>query len=199
MYIIYHLPQVFIHTHTHTHTHICVYIFGLPWWPNVKESAWQGRRRGLDPWVGKIPWRRKWQHTPVFLPGKSHGQKNLVGYFHGSTKESDTTWRLNGDNIYIYFLKKELGNCLRSSSGSLSFNHKPSPPAQGFCGTTFTPGTSTLVWWMWAWLSSLCVPRPKHLPCEWNQMWCPTVDFHLCHPHLFVVQQILLPPQPSTH
>ena len=34
----------------------------------------------FDPWIGKIPWRRKWQPTPVFLPGKSHGRRNLVGY-----------------------------------------------------------------------------------------------------------------------
>ena len=35
---------------------------------------------GFDPWVGKIPWRRKWQPTPVFLPGESHGWRSLVGY-----------------------------------------------------------------------------------------------------------------------
>ena len=35
---------------------------------------------GFDPWVGKIPWRGKWQPTPVFLPGEPHGQRNLVGY-----------------------------------------------------------------------------------------------------------------------
>ena len=49
----------------------------------VKESACQCRSRrrlGFDPWVGEIPWRRKWQPTPVFLPGKSHGQRSLVGY-----------------------------------------------------------------------------------------------------------------------
>ena len=34
----------------------------------------------FDPWVGKIPWRKAWQLTPVFLPGKSHGQRNLAGY-----------------------------------------------------------------------------------------------------------------------
>ena len=34
----------------------------------------------FDPWIGKIPWRRKWQPIPVFLPGKSHGQRSLVGY-----------------------------------------------------------------------------------------------------------------------
>ena len=40
----------------------------------------QCRRCGIDPLVGKIPWRRKWQPTPVCLPGKFHGQRNLVGY-----------------------------------------------------------------------------------------------------------------------
>ena len=38
------------------------------------------RRHGFNPWVGKIPWRRKWQPTPVFFSGKSHGQRRLVGY-----------------------------------------------------------------------------------------------------------------------
>ena len=46
----------------------------------VRESACQCRRPGFDPWVGKIPWRRKWKPTPVFLPGEFHGQRNLVGY-----------------------------------------------------------------------------------------------------------------------
>ena len=49
---------------------------GLPWWLSGQESSRQGRRGWFDPWVGKIPWRRKWQPTPVFLPGKSHGQEN---------------------------------------------------------------------------------------------------------------------------
>ena len=46
----------------------------------------QCRRPGFDPWVGKIPWRRKWQPTPVFLPGKSYGQRRLVGYSPWSHK-----------------------------------------------------------------------------------------------------------------
>ena len=58
----------------------------LPWWLNGKESACQGRRSRSNPWVEKIPWRRKWQPTPVFLPGKSHGQKSLVGYSLRSQK-----------------------------------------------------------------------------------------------------------------
>ena len=44
----------------------------------------------FDLWVGKIPWRRKWQPTPVFLPGKSHGQRNLATV-HGVAKELDIT------------------------------------------------------------------------------------------------------------
>ena len=38
------------------------------------------RRPGFDPWVRKIPWRRRWGPIPVFLPRKSHGQRSLVGY-----------------------------------------------------------------------------------------------------------------------
>ena len=45
-----------------------------------KRICLQFGRPGLSPWVGKIPWRRKWQPTPVFLPGESHRQRNLVGY-----------------------------------------------------------------------------------------------------------------------
>ena len=50
---------------------------------------------GFNPWVGKILRRRKWQPTPVLLPGKSHGQRNLVGYSPRGCKESDTTERLH--------------------------------------------------------------------------------------------------------
>ena len=56
-------------------------VSGASW--SGKEPACQCRRpkRGVcDPWVEKIPWSRKWQPTPVFLPGTSHGQRGLVGY-----------------------------------------------------------------------------------------------------------------------
>ena len=45
-----------------------------------KKICLQYRRCSFDPWIGKILWRRKWQPTPVFLPGKSHGQRSLGGY-----------------------------------------------------------------------------------------------------------------------
>ena len=50
---------------------------------------------GSIPGLGKISWRRKWQPTPIFLPGKSHGQRSLVGYSPWGRKESDTTEQLN--------------------------------------------------------------------------------------------------------
>ena len=58
----------------------CMIDIGLRCWLSGKESACQCRRRGFDPWVRKIPWRRNWQSTPVFLSGKSHGQRSLAGY-----------------------------------------------------------------------------------------------------------------------
>ena len=60
-------------------------------WLRGKESACQCRRHRFNPWVQKIPWRRKWHPTPIFLPGKSHGQRSLVGYSPWSCKESNTT------------------------------------------------------------------------------------------------------------
>ena len=51
----------------------------LPRWLSSKESAGQCRRHRFDPWVGKIPWRRKWPLASVFLPRKSHGERSLVG------------------------------------------------------------------------------------------------------------------------
>ena len=65
----------------------------------------------VDPWVGKIPWRRKWQLTPVFLPGKSHRQRSLVGYTPRGSKESDRTERLHF-TIFNIFLVLEKYWCV---------------------------------------------------------------------------------------
>ena len=62
-----------------------------------KEPTCQPRRHGrrrVNPWVGKIPWRRAWQPTPVFLPGESHGQRSLAGQSPWDRKELDTTEQL---------------------------------------------------------------------------------------------------------
>ena len=64
---------------------------GLPMWLSGKESTCQCRRCGFNPWVKNIPWRRKWQPTPVFLPGKSHRQRGLAGKSPRSCRKLDTT------------------------------------------------------------------------------------------------------------
>ena len=59
------------------------FLLGCPGGVSGKEPTCQCRRHkrcGFYPWVGKIPWRKAWQITPVFLPGESHGQRKLGGY-----------------------------------------------------------------------------------------------------------------------
>ena len=68
---------------------------GTPGGSDGKESACSAGHPGFDPYVRKIPWRRKWQPTPVFLPGKSHGWRSLAGYGPWGHKESDTTERVH--------------------------------------------------------------------------------------------------------
>ena len=79
---------------TYLEIQINVQLAFLSWgFPGSSESPcqWRSHRRhGFYPWVGKIPWRRAWQPTPVFLPGESHGQKSLAGYSPRGCKEVDT-------------------------------------------------------------------------------------------------------------
>ena len=60
-------------------------------WLSGNESACHCRRRWFDPWVGMIPWRRKWQPAPVFLPGKSNGQRSPAGYSHKESAPTEHT------------------------------------------------------------------------------------------------------------
>ena len=63
----------------------------------------------FDLWVRKIPWRRKWQRTPMFLLGKSHGQRSLVGYSPWGHIESDMTEQLTlTTEIYSLFPREDL-------------------------------------------------------------------------------------------
>ena len=88
--------------------------FVLDCWCSGKESTCQCRRHGFDPWVGKIPWRRKWQPTPVFLTGKFLGQRKLVGCSPWGWKESDmseqlstpTSWALLKICCHIKYYRK---------------------------------------------------------------------------------------------
>ena len=68
----------------------------------VRKPACQSRRckrRRFYPWVGKVPWRRAWQPTPVFLPEESHEQRSLVGYMF---------YHLSYNNIYTNRVRKSL-------------------------------------------------------------------------------------------
>ena len=95
-------------TEKHTQTNSVVYaVYMWPWTPNIslintllgfpdgssdKEPTYQWRRPKrckCNPWVRKIPWRRAWQPTPVFLPGESHGWRSLAGYSPQDRKELD--------------------------------------------------------------------------------------------------------------
>ena len=72
--------------------------WGLPGGASGKEPTCQCRRYKrlrFDPWVGEIPWRRKWQPTPVFLPREFYGQRRLTGYSLWGRKQSDMTERLS--------------------------------------------------------------------------------------------------------
>ena len=72
-------------------------MIGLPWFLSGKESTCQfGCEFNL--WDRKIPWRRKWQSTPVFLPGKSHGHRSLADYNPWGRKKFGLTYQVNNIN-----------------------------------------------------------------------------------------------------
>ena len=86
--------------------HLYNNIPGLPRWCSAKGSAYQCRRckrRRFCPWVRDIPWSRKWQPAPVFLPGKLHGQRRLDGYSPWGHIELDTTeWLSTYTHTHIH-------------------------------------------------------------------------------------------------
>ena len=90
--------------------HLMYSAYDFPGGSEVKSVCLECRRPGFDPWVGKIPWRRKWQPTPVLFPGKSHGRRSLVGYSPWGRKESDTTERLRFRFHSAYKLNKQDDN-----------------------------------------------------------------------------------------
>ena len=88
-----HCRQILYHWATGEAKEVkAAYLFRLPILYCCKEPACQCRRfkrHGFHPWVGKIPWRREWQPTPVFLLGESHRQRGLAGYSPWGHKEPD--------------------------------------------------------------------------------------------------------------
>ena len=89
------------------------------WW-RICLQCRRHRRCGFSPWVGMIPWRRKWQPTPVYLSEKSHGKRSLVGYGPWGYKDLDMTEQLS---MHITMLA--VGYILASQS-LLDSNHSQS-------------------------------------------------------------------------
>ena len=87
------------------HVVACVFLF-YGWiivhYRDVPHLCLQCRKPGFSPWIRKIPWRREWQPTPVFLPGKFHGQRSPAGCSPWGQKESDMTeWLI----MFIFFIQ----------------------------------------------------------------------------------------------
>ena len=96
--------------HVHTYKHLLVFTetLELPMRLSGKKSACQCRC-GFHPWVGKIPWRREWQPTPILLPEKSHGQKSLESCSPWFTK----SWTQLGD-YYFHWHNTRIFTCIIS-------------------------------------------------------------------------------------
>ena len=144
IYLIYFIYHIYIYIHyiythyiythyTHTHTRTCM---RSPGGSDSKESICNSGDLSLIQ-VGKIPWRRKWQPTPVFLPGESHGQRSLVCYSPWGRKESDMTeWLIltlymhtcthTHTHTFSVFLWRALPNAF-SSLASLCLSGLPPP------------------------------------------------------------------------
>ena len=94
-----------------------------PHGPLGKESAYQHRRHEIQiqSWVGKIPWRRKWQPTPVFLTEKPHGQRDLADSSSNGCKELDMTESLSTRSCFMVLCRSLL--CSRGSSCAYACIH----------------------------------------------------------------------------
>ena len=90
------------------------YYTWLPWWLRQYRIYLSCRRPGFSPWIGKIPWRREWQPTPVFVPGEFHGQRILAGYSPWGHKELDMPERLTHTLIVILTITVLEENRMRS-------------------------------------------------------------------------------------
>ena len=89
----------------------CAAVSGFPGGTSGKEPTCQSRRHKkcrFDPWVGKIPRRRAWQLTPVFLLGESHGQRGLAGYRHrvAESDMTEATWHACTHSIHTMFVRQ---------------------------------------------------------------------------------------------
>ena len=126
-----------------------------------KESACQCRRPGFNPWVSKIPWRRKWQPTPVFLPRESYGQRSLVGYSL-DCKEWDMTEHAHSEWNARYTERWEI-----TLAAGMRVFPETLPLASGSC-LTFLSSCFHFLWPLPLWVGIWC-----YLPhfCAFLKIW----------------------------
>ena len=131
-----------------------------------QERICQCRRHGFDPWVGKIPWGRICQPIPVFLPGKSHGQRSLVGYSPWCRKwvgpEKQKAEIKQSGTWMRPWLSQGVGTVFKGwpwvwCSGSLP------NPVKSLCSRLVHPSTCTLTWAS-SFQSLLSSPGPRGSP-----------------------------------
>ena len=101
--------------------YVCVCV-GLPWWLRWQRICLQCRRPGFNPWLGKIPWRREWQPTPVFLPGEFPGQRSLGGYSPWGVAKRRTQLSNQHPHTYMY----AIGSVSLENSNTLPYSYPTS-------------------------------------------------------------------------
>ena len=150
------------------------WVRGLPSGDSGKEPTCQCRRckkRRLNPWVGKIPWRRRtWQPTPVFLPGEPHGQRSLVGCSPRGHKESDTTDATQHSEQSIHNVVVVSG--VQQSDSALHNTH-----INSFSDSL--PVHIIIEWWL-----VLCATRSRSL----------TIMYFMCSSEYMLTQLLVYPP-----
>ena len=114
-----------------------VVILGFCGGSDSKKYAYNRGRPGFHPWFQKIPWRKAWQPTAVFMPGEFHGQRSLMGYSPWDCKESNTTERIMLSHyvvILFWPLKREHAFCWYKLKVNI------------------TKGNKGKITWVWSWL-----------------------------------------------
>ena len=146
-----------------------------------KKIHLQCRKCGSDAWVRKIPWRRKWQPTPVILPGKSHGQRSLVGFSPRGRKrvrhdcvtknKTNTSYvsgnELNAWQVLFYFICSG-SNCSPHFTDEKT-NRDVKFPAQGHTGSTWDQNPCWKPMLLVTTLNALIVPNNITMGLSWRR------------------------------
>ena len=155
---------------------------GFPGGASGKELTCQCRRhkrRGFKPWVGKIPQRRAWQPTPVFLPRKSRGQSSLAGFCdHGIAKSRTQLKRLSTHAHIRPQTAVAVMACCKSlvRFTGISISYKRPPPGLGspfqlpvdqYSEKTSLPPEGSQDPWEKVWQGACCPLLLAHLPSYW--------------------------------